>query len=128
MRHLVRSLFAPLLPWLASVPPLFAGMNSKMRVIPVIDLMHGQVVRGVAGRRSEYRPMVSRIAADARPATVARALVEQFGFDTAYVADLDAILGGQPNIQSLADIQIAGLNVWLDKARHVQRSGTRVAS
>ena len=33
-----------------------------MEVIPVIDLLGGQVVRGVAGRRDEYRPIVSQIA------------------------------------------------------------------
>lgn len=85
-----------------------------MRVIPVIDLMQGQVVRGVAGNRSEYRPVESRIAADARPATVARALVERFGFETVYVADLDAIQAGQPNLNAWDDIRRAGLALWLD--------------
>jgi phosphoribosylformimino-5-aminoimidazole carboxamide ribotide isomerase len=85
-----------------------------MRVIPVIDLMHGAVVRGVAGRRSEYRPIESRIAADSQPATVARAFVERFGFDTAYVADLDAILGRTPNVKAWEEIKGAGLKLWLD--------------
>jgi phosphoribosylformimino-5-aminoimidazole carboxamide ribotide isomerase len=85
-----------------------------MRVIPVIDLMGGQVVRGVAGRRESYRPMVSQIAADARPATVARALVERFGFDTAYVADLDAIMHGQPDVNAWTQIAGAGLKLWID--------------
>jgi phosphoribosylformimino-5-aminoimidazole carboxamide ribotide isomerase len=85
-----------------------------MRVIPVIDLMGGQVVRGVAGQRESYRPIVSQIAADARPATVARALVERFGFDTAYVADLDAIMQGRPDVQSWTQIAGAGLKLWID--------------
>jgi phosphoribosylformimino-5-aminoimidazole carboxamide ribotide isomerase len=85
-----------------------------MRVIPVIDLLGGQVVRGIAGRRSEYRPIVSQIAADARPATVARALVERFGFDTVYVADLDAIVHGQPDVVAWGEIAQAGLKPWID--------------
>jgi len=85
-----------------------------MLVIPVIDLMDGQVVRGIAGRRSEYRPIESRLAADSRPATVARALVERFGFSTAYVADLDAIGGQAPDLESLAEIAGAGMELWLD--------------
>jgi phosphoribosylformimino-5-aminoimidazole carboxamide ribotide isomerase len=85
-----------------------------MRVIPVIDLMGGQVVRGIAGRRDEYRPVVSQIAADARPATVARALVERFGFDTVYVADLDAIVQGRPDVRAWSEIAGAGLRLWLD--------------
>jgi phosphoribosylformimino-5-aminoimidazole carboxamide ribotide isomerase len=87
---------------------------STMRVIPVIDLMNGQVVRGVAGRRSEYRPIESRIAADAQAATVARAFVEWFGFDAVYVADLDSIVDGQPDVQAWEVIRGAGLKLWLD--------------
>jgi len=85
-----------------------------MRVIPVIDLMNGHVVRGVAGRRSEYRPIEGRIAADASPETIARAFVEQFGFRTVYVADLDAIIDGQPNVDAWRQISDAGLRMWLD--------------
>jgi phosphoribosylformimino-5-aminoimidazole carboxamide ribotide isomerase len=85
-----------------------------MRVIPVIDLMNGQVVRGVAGRRSEYRPIGSLIATDARPATVARAFVERFGFDVVYVADLDAIAGRGISLRALQEISNAGLRPWLD--------------
>jgi phosphoribosylformimino-5-aminoimidazole carboxamide ribotide isomerase len=85
-----------------------------MRVIPVIDLMGGKVVRGVAGRRSEYRAIQSQIASDARPATVARAFVDQFGFDTAYVADLDAILNGPLSTLEWLQIESAGLNLLLD--------------
>jgi phosphoribosylformimino-5-aminoimidazole carboxamide ribotide isomerase len=86
----------------------------RMKVIPVIDLLGGQVVRGVGGRREEYRPIVSRIAADAHPATVARALVEQFGFDTVYVADLDAIMHQRPDPAAWREIANHGLRLWLD--------------
>jgi len=85
-----------------------------MQIIPVLDLMNGQVVRGIAGRRSEYRPIQSSIAADARPATVARAFVERFGFETVYVADLDAIQGGSRNIEAYEAIKDEGLKLWLD--------------
>jgi phosphoribosylformimino-5-aminoimidazole carboxamide ribotide isomerase len=85
-----------------------------MRVIPVIDLMDGQVVRGVAGRRSDYRPIQSTIAVDARPATVAREFAERFGFETVYVADLDAIQGGSRNMEAYEAIKDAGLKLWLD--------------
>jgi phosphoribosylformimino-5-aminoimidazole carboxamide ribotide isomerase len=85
-----------------------------MRVIPVIDLLGGVVVRGVAGRREAYRPIESRIAADPRPETIARALADDFGFDTVYVADLDAILRGQPDAAAWEQIARAGLTLWLD--------------
>ena len=85
-----------------------------MHVIPVIDLLNGVVVRGVAGRREQYRPIESQIAADSRPATVARAFAGDFGFDTAYVADLDAILHGRPDVAAWRQIAAAGLTLWLD--------------
>jgi len=85
-----------------------------MRVIPVIDLMRGQVVRGVAGNRSDYRPIESRIASNAEPATIARSLVERFSFSIVYVADLDAIQGGSPSLHAWEEISRAGLLLWID--------------
>jgi phosphoribosylformimino-5-aminoimidazole carboxamide ribotide isomerase len=64
-----------------------------LRIIPVIDLKQGQVVRGVGGRREEYRPIESRLCRDAKPETVARSFAE-LGFREAYIADLDAIEKG----------------------------------
>lgn len=84
-----------------------------MRVIPVIDLLRGQVVRGVGGRRDEYRPIKSVLAADARPATVGRSLVKH-GFRTTYVADLDAIAGAPPAWSIYESLLGAGLELWID--------------
>src|SRR5262249_50344184 len=85
-----------------------------MRIIPVIDLLHGQVVRGIGGRRSEYQPLPSQIAADALPSTVARPFVDHFGFNTAYVADLDAITIARYSTSAWQLIAATGLNLWLD--------------
>jgi phosphoribosylformimino-5-aminoimidazole carboxamide ribotide isomerase len=97
-----------------------------MQVIPVIDLLQGHVVRGIGGRRDGYRPIESRIAADSRPATVARALADGFGFRTAYVADLDAILRGAPDEESWSSIAAAGLVLWLDAGVGTAASAARV--
>ncbi len=75
-----------------------------MEVVPVIDLMGGVVVRGVAGRRQEYRPIVSRLCQDARPATVAAALAGALDCQRGYVADLDAIQKGTPDWRALNEI------------------------
>jgi phosphoribosylformimino-5-aminoimidazole carboxamide ribotide isomerase len=85
-----------------------------MQVIPVIDLLRGQVVRGIGGRRTEYRPVQSSLAADPSPHAVATAFAAQFGFQTAYVADLDAIMHQQPDCQSWQTIASCGLDLWLD--------------
>lgn len=84
-----------------------------MQVIPVLDLMGGLVVRGVGGRRHEYRPIESMLAADARPQTVARALAA-IGFRTVYVADLDAIAGKEPAWAVYREVLEAGLKLWID--------------
>jgi phosphoribosylformimino-5-aminoimidazole carboxamide ribotide isomerase len=85
-----------------------------MRVLPVIDLKHGQVVRGVAGRRAEYRPIEGLLATDCRPESVARAFVERLGLREAYVADLDAIAGADPAWEVYAALARAGLELWVD--------------
>jgi phosphoribosylformimino-5-aminoimidazole carboxamide ribotide isomerase len=85
-----------------------------MRVIPVIDLQAGQVVRGIAGRRDEYRPIESQLVSSAAPVVVARALVEQFGCDTLYLADLDAIAGAAPAWDIYEQLAAMGVALWVD--------------
>ncbi len=85
-----------------------------MRVVPVIDLKGGEVVHGVAGDRSRYRPIRSVLAADSCPATVARAFRETGVFQEVYVADLDAIAGGVPDWDAMQQISASGLKIWLD--------------
>jgi len=85
-----------------------------VQILPVVDLLGGQVVRGIAGRREEYRPIVSRLCSGAQPASVARALAERFGFAEAYVADLDAIAGRDPDWTSYQVIAGCGLQLWID--------------
>jgi phosphoribosylformimino-5-aminoimidazole carboxamide ribotide isomerase len=89
-----------------------------MEIIPAIDLLGGLVVRGIAGRRHEYQPIESSLCTDARPATVARALVNSFGFESAYVADLDAIEYPPEQrefyVSCYGAIAQAGLLPWID--------------
>jgi len=50
-----------------------------MRILPVLDLMQGQVVRGVAGRRHEYQSNQSALVAFSAPLAIAPAFREHFG-------------------------------------------------
>ena len=75
--------------------------------------MRGQVVRGVGGRRDEYRPITSVLSADARPRSVAAALAAA-GFRDTYVADLDAIAGAQPAWRTYGELIDCGLAPWID--------------
>jgi len=85
-----------------------------MRIIPVLDLMGGQVVRGVAGRREEYRPIVSRLTDSSWPLEVARAFREHFGLTELYVADLDAIAGAPPSVGMYTQLRADGFRLWVD--------------
>jgi phosphoribosylformimino-5-aminoimidazole carboxamide ribotide isomerase len=84
-----------------------------VQVIPVIDLMGGQVVRGVGGRRDEYRAITSIFAPDAQPASIADGLASA-GFRETYVADLDAIAGSEPAWSIYAELVRSGLDLWVD--------------
>ena len=85
-----------------------------MRILPVLDLLGGVVVRGVAGQRDEYRPVESRLVAGAEPLAIANALREAFGFTEFYVADLDAILHDQPALETYRRLVDAGLTLMVD--------------
>lgn len=85
-----------------------------MRIIPVMDLMSGQVVRGIAGNRSRYRPVVSVLAQDATPHSIAQAFAQQLGAREVYVADLDAIAGREPDWDAYEQIASAGLRPLVD--------------
>ena len=92
-----------------------------MTIVPVIDLLDGVVVRGVAGRRDQYRPVESCLTDSADALTVARAFREQLALDELYVADLDAIVHARPNLALLHRLISDGFRLWVD-------AGIRVAS
>jgi phosphoribosylformimino-5-aminoimidazole carboxamide ribotide isomerase len=87
-----------------------------MQVIPVIDLLAGQVVRAVRGERSAYRPVHSALCVGSEPLVVARALLDYTGSDILYIADLDALTGGAPQVGILAALVAAlpATAIWLD--------------
>jgi phosphoribosylformimino-5-aminoimidazole carboxamide ribotide isomerase len=85
-----------------------------MRVVPVIDLKGGVVVRGVAGRRDEYRPIVSQLTNDPSPGAVAATLAGAFSFREAYIADLDAIAGQTPDVAAYLAIASSLPRLWID--------------
>jgi phosphoribosylformimino-5-aminoimidazole carboxamide ribotide isomerase len=87
-----------------------------MLLIPVIDLMHGQVVRAVRGDRKAYRPIRSQLCAGSDPVEVAQALCRHCASTRLYVADLDALTGGPAQIAVLAAILrgLPGIECWVD--------------
>ena len=87
-----------------------------MKLIPVIDLMQGQVVRAVRGDRLGYRPIESRLCASSDPVTVAKILGEHCAARQLYVADIDALLGQPAQVAVLRALlrSLPALELWLD--------------
>lgn len=82
----------------------------------MIDLRHGQVVHAVRGQRASYRPVRSQRCEGSDPVEVARALVRHVAATELYVADLDALQGGEVQLDVLQALIAAlpGLRLWLD--------------
>lgn len=89
-----------------------------MLIIPVLDLLERQVVRGVAGKRELYRPIESLLSKSADPLDVAHAFREQFDLNVLYVADLDAILSRRPNHDIYRQLVSAGFQLLVDPGLH----------
>ena len=78
--------------------------NRSPRIIPVLDLMEGRVVRGKGGERHGYRPIVSALCRSSDPLTVAQVLLDHCAACELYVADLDALTGGAPQAALLREL------------------------
>lgn len=94
-----------------------------MRLIPVLDLKQGVVVRGVGGRRDEYRAVESRVARSADPLDVADGLRAAFGFQEFYIADLDAIAGRAPHGDVIREMVSRDLILLVDAGLRTVAAG-----
>ncbi len=87
-----------------------------MKLIPVMDLMSGQVVHARRGERDRYRPIQSTLCPSAAPEAILQALVENFQCDTVYIADLDAIRFQRPQLVLIETLKrrFPSIQLWLD--------------
>jgi phosphoribosylformimino-5-aminoimidazole carboxamide ribotide isomerase len=87
-----------------------------VRIIPVLDLKGGEVVRAAKGRRDQYRPIVTPLSASPDVVAVANGLRTLYPFPTFYIADLDAIEGRGPNSAALARLRAMAEppQLWVD--------------
>ena len=85
------------------------------RIIPVLDVMNGHVVRAIGGRRDEYKPVVSKLTTSTEPTEVAKALLAATGANELYVADLDAIHRGTGFSSAVSWLlEQVSVPVWVD--------------
>lgn len=98
------------------------------RIIPVIDVLSGRVVRAVGGRRDLYEPARSRLTDSTEPIIVAEALLQAAGANELYVADLDSIQGHRPNLKWLRPLAERGVKVMVDAGIRLAADGIPVAA
>jgi phosphoribosylformimino-5-aminoimidazole carboxamide ribotide isomerase len=86
-----------------------------MDIIPVLDIMKGQVVQGHRGDRQHYRPVESILVEGAAPLPVAAALIRETGCSALYIADLDALEGTGSARAVLSDLRRElDVDLWVD--------------
>lgn len=78
--------------------------------------MAGRAVWARPGGRSSYAPLATSLCPDGDPSVLARRFVDDFGADTLYIADLDAIAGRNDNMKTVRSIATAlpRLQLWVD--------------
>ena len=87
-----------------------------MDIIPVIDVMAGQVVHALRGQRQFYQAIKTPLSPDPSPVSVIRGLLQLADFRTVYVADLDALMGLSPQAAVIQHLLAAfpHLHFWVD--------------
>ncbi len=83
-------------------------------MIPVLDVKNGQAVHAVAGDRAHYRPLQSVLHPTADPIALARAYRDRLDLPAIYVADLDGIERGEPDLALVRALHDLGLELWID--------------
>lgn len=96
---------------------LDAALLSSPAIIPVLDVMDGVVVRGVAGERERYRPIQSQLTSASDPLDVAMAIRDRFGLSELYVADLDGIMRQRIQTGVLEQLVEAGFTLNVDAGK-----------
>jgi phosphoribosylformimino-5-aminoimidazole carboxamide ribotide isomerase len=66
----------------------------SLQIIPVIDVMGGQVVQAIAGNRANYSPISSVVTSSTTPKGVIEDLLSFSDFEIVYIAELDSIQFG----------------------------------
>lgn len=85
-----------------------------VRIIPVLDVMNGEVVRAVGGRREQYQVGPSKLTDSTGPPDVAEALLAAVGGNELYVADIDALQGHRPHLGWVKELTGRGCRVLVD--------------
>jgi len=101
-----------------------------MIIIPVLDLMNGEVVHAQHGNRHEYLPIKSVLTDTSEPLAVVQALLALYAFKQLYIADINAIqkTGDHKNAILKITNSFPNLEIWLDAGFDKEASITNYQS
>ncbi len=87
-----------------------------MHIVPVVDLRAGLAVSACRGMRAQYQPLSTSLCPDGSARTLVSAYRRLYGFQTIYIADLDAIEGTGNNAQHIRALatQWPQGEIWCD--------------
>lgn len=87
-----------------------------MNIVPVIDLMDGQVVHAKYGDRKHYQPILSTLCGSSAPEDILNGLMRLYPFKQVYIADINAIQGKGEHHHTIKSIreQHPHIEIWLD--------------
>lgn len=87
-----------------------------MQIIPVIDLLNGQVVHAKHGNRASYQPIQSQLCPTSEPIAMVDAIMRVHSFECLYIADLNAIQSGGNHQTTITEIKqrYPQLTLWVD--------------
>ena len=97
---------------------LFLG--AILNVIPVMDLLDGQVVHAKLGDRKNYKPVISTLCKTSDPLEVLAGLLTLYRFRTCYIADLNAIQNTGSHFHLMEKIiqNYPEIQFWVDGGYH----------
>jgi phosphoribosylformimino-5-aminoimidazole carboxamide ribotide isomerase len=87
-----------------------------VNIVPVIDLMDGQVVHAKHGNRKNYQPIRSLLCNSSTPEDIVSTLLRLYPFRQLYIADINAIQGNGHHLSTIKHIlaQYPQIEIWLD--------------
>jgi phosphoribosylformimino-5-aminoimidazole carboxamide ribotide isomerase len=103
------------------------AQQSWPRIIPVMDVRAGRVVRAIGGQRDEYQRLESALCPRSEPLELADSMRTRFGLNELYAADLDAIGGAEPAWTLFAALRDRGNQLWLDAGVRTIADAERLA-
>ncbi|MHA1491266.1 MAG: HisA/HisF-related TIM barrel protein [Promethearchaeota archaeon] len=88
---------------------------SNFKIIPVIDILNSEAVHAIKGDRIKYKPLKSKLINSSNPVKIINILDQKFNFKEFYIADLDAIINKNPNLDLLLKIlKISNIKIMID--------------